>query len=278
VLLTPRYHGPAVLRFDSLVGQPSTPLLRQRRRVADVLATLDPEQWAWPSRCAGWSAQDVVAHLVHTNQAWEASITAGLAGAPTRMFRSFDPVATPPRLVEAMRGWTPSAVLARFEETTESLASVVDGLDDAAWSLTGESPLGHVGLAVVALHGLWDSWVHERDVLLPLGMAPVEEPDEVAACLRYSVALGPAALATGGSTRRGTLAVDATDPDVQFVVEAGSSVLVRDGVAAPDAARLAGPAVTLIDGLTSRAPLTAQVTGTGHWMLSGLAAAFDIID
>lgn len=271
--MTPRYDGPGVLRFDPPAGDLSVLLLRQLRRLADALATIDPRQWAVQSRCDAWSVQDVVAHLIRTNQAWTASIAAALAGEPTRMFRAFDPVATPPRLVEAMRGSAPAEVLARFVETVENLAGMVAGVDEAAWSLTGETPLGHVGLDAVVMHALWDSWLHERDVLLPLGMTPAEQPDEVAACLRYTAALGPAVLALRGSTRRATLTVDATHPDVHAVIEAGPTVVVRHGPAPPDAVLLTGRAVDLIEGLTFRVPLPAQ---PDHWLLSGLATAFDV--
>jgi uncharacterized protein (TIGR03083 family) len=46
------------------------PLLRQRRRLAALLGSLDDQQWATTSRCEQWSVQDVVAHLVSTNQFW----------------------------------------------------------------------------------------------------------------------------------------------------------------------------------------------------------------
>ncbi|HZQ26360.1 MAG TPA: maleylpyruvate isomerase family mycothiol-dependent enzyme [Acidimicrobiales bacterium] len=36
----------------------------ERERLADLLATLTPEQWAMPSLCAGWRVQDVAAHMV----------------------------------------------------------------------------------------------------------------------------------------------------------------------------------------------------------------------
>jgi hypothetical protein len=145
----------------------------------------------------------------------------------------------------------------------------------AGWSVTGESPLGHVALRLVLLHALWDSWIHERDVLLPLGLAPVLEPDEVVACLAYAAALGPALLAAGGSVRRGTLAVDGSEPEAQIIVDVGSTVLLRLDTAA-GAARLTGRAVDLIEGLSFRAPLTADVADADRWLLSGLDAAFDV--
>ncbi len=192
------------------------------------------------------------------------------------MFEFFDPVTTPPRLVDAVEGWTRFEALARYVAASDAVAGAVSGLDGQGWSVTAESPLGHVALRLVVLHALWDSWIHERDVLLPLGLAPVLEPDELVGCLAYAAALGPALLAAGGSVRRGTLAVDGTEPEVQIVVDVGSSVLLRLDTAAAGAARLTGRAVDLIEGLSFRAPLTADVAAADRWLLSGLDAAFDV--
>lgn len=46
----------------TLDGAPSAirePTVRQLERFAATLATLDDDQWANPSRCAGWSSRDV---------------------------------------------------------------------------------------------------------------------------------------------------------------------------------------------------------------------------
>jgi uncharacterized protein (TIGR03083 family) len=274
VILTPRYDGPPALRVESAVGDLSVPLLRQRRRLGSVLAELDAGQWERQSRCHLWSVREVVAHLVRTNQMWRFSITAGLAGTPTVLMRSFDPAAGPPRQVEAMRDWSPARVLDAFVTTTEELAEAAAGLTGDAWSAVGESPLGHVGLDVVVLHALWDSWTHERDALLPLGITPPDEPDEVLACLCYTAGLGPALLACSGSTRRGAVAVTATDPAARLVVEAGPTVVVRDGPAPDGALHLTGPATQLVEGLSLRAPLTVDVPPADRWLLTGVTAAF----
>jgi hypothetical protein len=153
---------------------------------------------------------------------------------------------------------------------------VLAGSDEDTWAQTGESPpLGHVTLRLVAVHALWDSWIHERDILLPLGITPVEEHDEVLACLWYAAALGPALLATRGSTRNGTLTVDATDPRVQVVITAGPHVTVGPGTARPDLAQLRGDAVELAEGLSLRQELAVAVASDDRWLLSGLDAAFD---
>jgi uncharacterized protein (TIGR03083 family) len=277
VLLTPRYDGVPVLQIHGLSGDPSIPLLRQQRRLADALATLEPQQWSSPTRCTRWSVQDVVMHLVGANELWQRSIAGGHAGSPTRLFQAFDPVVTPRQMVDAMHGWTPAEALARFVETTDAIADTVADFDEETWSMTGESPLGHVGLHLVAVHALWDSWIHERDMLLPLGLSPVEEADEVLACLWYVASLGPALLATVGSTRCGTLGVNATSPQVRVVIEVGPHVVVLPDTPRSDVACLVGRAADLVDALTFRTSLSVQVADDDQWLLTGLDAAFDVI-
>jgi uncharacterized protein (TIGR03083 family) len=275
VLLTPRYDEPSFLQLDLTLGDPAVPLLRQRRRLATLLGGLDDEQWAAASRCEGWSVQDVVAHLVSTNQFWAFSIGASIGGEPSRFLATFDPVATPAELVEAVRSQSTADVFDRFVETNESLAGAVAALDEDGWSILGEAPPGHVPLRAGALHALWDSWIHERDIVLPLGLNPVEEPDEITGGLVYCAALSPAFVVARGSSRPGAIAVEVTDPDVRFVVEVGESVVVRVGDVPAGALCLSGPAVELLEALSFRGPLPCRVAEDHQWLLNGLAEVFD---
>ena len=273
--LSPRYDGPCLLRYDTPLGDPATPMVRQRERLAGVLAGLDDEQWAAPSRCAGWSVQDVMKHLTTANQFWALSIASARQGQPTRFLASFDPVATPASMVEAVRGQQPGETLSQFEQSIAAIAEAEAGMIDADWLLLAESPLGHVPIRALAAHALWDSWVHERDVMLPIGLDPVEEPDEIAVCLSYVAALSPAFLASTGSTRTGAIALDATDPPVELVIELGDTVVIRAGSAPAGALHLTGDAVTLTEALSFRAPSPWTIAASDEWMLTGLAAAFD---
>jgi uncharacterized protein (TIGR03083 family) len=275
MLLTPRYDTPSFFRLDLLLGDPAVPLLRQRRRLAALLGSLDDRQWATMSRCEGWSVQDVVAHLVSTNQFWVFSIDAARSGEPTRFLANFDPVTSPVELVDAVRSQSHDEMLDRFIETNEAIAVAIAGLDADGWSLLGEAPPGHVPLGAVALHALWDAWVHERDILLPLGLNPVEESDEIAGCLGYGAALSPAFVVARGSTRRGSIAVEATEPDIRVVVEVGETVVVRSGDAPSDALLLSGPAVELLEALSFRVPMPCPVADDHQWLLGGLAEVFD---
>jgi uncharacterized protein (TIGR03083 family) len=273
--LTPLYDAPNYVRFEAPLDDPSVPLLRQRRRLAATLADLDDARWASPTRCEGWSVQDVVAHLVTTNQFWAFSIKAGLKGEPTRFLTDFDPVASPAELVDAERAQPWERVLDRFVETNEAVADAVAGLDEDGWATLAEAPPGHIPIRGVAMHALWDSWIHERDIVLPLGLAPVEEDDEIAQSLRYAAVLSPAFAVAYGSAQRGAVVVDVTDPDLRVVVEVAEGIRVRDGAAPEGALHLTGSAVELLEGISYRAPLPQPVPDEHQWLFGGLGQVFD---
>ena len=277
MLLTPRYDGPPVLQLAGPTGDPAVPLLRQRRRLVELLAGLDETQWAAASRCEGWTVRDVIAHLVGVDQFWAVSAGAALAGEPTRYLQAFDPVATPAQMVDGTQDLAPAAVLEHFGVGVEALADLLGGLDEDRWSVVAEAPPGHVSLHALALHALWDAWIHERDIVLPLGLPPVVDADEVRASLRYVAALGPALSATRGSVRTGTLVVDGTDPEAHVVVDAGETVVVSDRDAPAGAVRVVGSSVELVEALSFRAPLTADVAEDDRWLLGDLGTVFDAV-
>jgi len=276
--MMPRYDGPPLMHLAGPIGDPSVPLMRQRRRLGGLLSGLDDEQWAAPSRCDGWSVRDVVSHLVTVDQFWVLAATEGLAGRPTRYLADFDPVATPAQLVEGTRDVPPAEVLAGYLDGIEVFGSVVADLDEERWSMPCEAPPGHLPLHLLVHHALWDAWIHERDIAVPLGISTDEEPDELLGSLRYVAALGLALLACAGSERVGTLVVEGTDPALRVVVDAGPTVVIDgppDGDDQPAGLlHLRGSTVDLIEGLSYRAPLPQPVAESDRWLLGGLGEAF----
>lgn len=251
------------------------PVIAQRRRLEALLADLTDAEWQHPSRCDAWTVQDVVSHLISTNGFWAVSIQAGLSGEPTRFLGAFDPVATPAQLADQERGTPPAATLEQLAASTAALAAVVDGLSPADWQVVAEAPPGHLPIALVADHALWDGWVHERDIVLPLGRPPVVEPDEVLTCLHYAAALGSAFEVCAGVATARSVALEVRDPDARIVVTAdGATVRVDAGPAPADAITVAGDAVELLELLSTRdigrpAPAAVEV------LTAGLATVFD---
>jgi uncharacterized protein (TIGR03083 family) len=275
VKLSPRYEGPPVLVVDGPVDDQAVVVARQRRRLEALLAELDDEEWRSPSRCDGWSVQDVVAHLVGVNAFWEASVAVGLAGSPSRVLAAFDPAAHPPLMIEPMRALGPQEVLDQLVQSDDGFLEALARLDDAGWSTTAESPAGHVEIRYLAQHALWDGWIHERDIALPLGRIPVREPDEIASCLRYAVAIGPALAASHPGTVSGCLGVSATDPALELTVDVGDTIGVRDASPPPGTPCLRGDAVELVEALSVRGPLPTGAPAEWHAHLRSLATVFD---
>jgi hypothetical protein len=174
-------------------------------------------------------------------------------------------------MVAGMRDLTPEVVLEQFVSSNDGFLDLLAGLDDDGWATLAEAPPGHLPVRLLAHHALWDSWIHERDIALPLGSTPPVEPDEVAASLRYVAAL-TAALMTGSLT--GTFALRATDPTLTFVIDLADTAALGDVDALPAGPCLLGDAATLVDALTFRVPLPADVPAPWMEMAGGLAAVF----
>ncbi len=273
--LNPRYGDDPIIELRFPPAEILEPLVRQRGRLADCLSSFTDEQWMTPSRCAGWSNRDVIVHLESTNGFWSHSIAEGVRGAPTRFLATFDPVATPAQMVASSQDEGVDELVDRFVASNRSLAELCASLGPADWEATAEAPPGHVSVSAVAHHALWDSWVHERDVLLPVGIEPDQQADELAACLRYAASLGPALALTVGAETVASIQVHATDPETRFSVTIGEHVVVAPTTSDSDL-RMTGGAVELIEALSMRTPLPQSVPHELHWLRSGIAQVFDL--
>lgn len=255
--ISPRYEGPDIITFAD-GADVAEAFVRQRQRQQATLSSLDDGEWGAQSRCGEWTVQDVVAHLDIVNQFFHGSIAAGLAGTPTRMLMGFDPKATPAAMVDDVRSASPDETLAGFVKSNETFCDLVAGLDDEQWSTITEAPAGLLAVSIAVHHALWDAWVHERDIALPLGRTPTEDPDEIKACLRFVAAFTPAlALNMDMATPPATLVIDTTSPDFHLTIEATDRVTVHESPTATTSPRLElrEPAVPLLEALSVRAPL-----------------------
>ena len=274
--LMPRYDGPSVIDVSAFVADPSVPVIRQRDRLAVALSQLSPEEWAAPSRCAGWSVQDVAEHLVTVNQFWVLSISAGIRDEPTRFLESFDPVTVPAALVESARGEAAATTLEKLTVSNAEFRALLDSMSERDWTKSAEAPPGHLAMEAVCAHALWDAWIHERDVLLPLGRDQQIERDEVVTALVYAASLGPAFYLNTGGESSGSLSVQASDPDVEFTVDVSHQVKVRPGAGTDRTAVIKGDAVDLVESFSTRAPLP-LLAEDHRWLVDGLQQAFGAV-
>lgn len=277
MILSPRYEGPTVVTIDGDPRDVLAPLVRQRARLAEIASTFTADQWAAPSRCEGWSVRDVIAHLAGINPLYVASTVAGLEGRPTRMMTQFDPAASPPQMVDMMRDLSAREVLEHFVTSNATLFATVEQLTPDDWSATAESPLGEVSVRLVMSHALWDAWVHERDVLLPLDIEPEVVPDEVVASLRYVAALTQGFAFGAAMECPGRFGIEATAPDFHCVMQVAESVSVHHTRPDPGMPVLRGDAVALTEALSTRTPMPADAPIEWHRIRRGLEFTWDLV-
>lgn len=187
----------------------------EREDLLDLLVTLTPEQWRAPSLCAGWSVQDVVAHVL----SYEELGPRQLAGRFARGALRFDRV---------------NAVGLR-EYRTRSPEQLLDLLRR---HLTPTGLTAGLGGAIALTDGL----IHHQDIRRPLGLPRTVPEERVLPALRTAL-FAPTLL---GALRVRGVRLVATDvewafgrgPEVRSTAEALLTAIAgRRGLAA----ELSGP-------------------------------------
>ena len=235
-----------------------------RDRLTAALANLPVAEWDRPTRCADWSVREVIGHLIVVDGFWAMTFTNALAqAAPTTMLEGFNPSNSTDAMVAATTELEISALLAQFVDGTDALARVVDGFGTEHWEARCESPIGHLPATCNFGHAFWDSWLHERDIFEPVGVAPAIVADELSAATRFSLLF--AGLQGGlvddptpagpGPERAIDVTIAFEDlPDTAIRVQIDRGVRITP--AAVDRAIPAGHAIDVVEGLTGRRPLT----------------------
>jgi uncharacterized protein (TIGR03083 family) len=169
----------------------------QRQRFVAALREFGPGDWAAPSRCTDWSAHDVIRHLCDCNAIIKAWVT-GTGYHELDLTTGYDPRTTPGEQLAASADETPDASRSRFVATTEELLTVARA--QLARSRTSDIrlPYGPMDWTVGPLHGFWDSWLHERDVLLARGIEHPTAGDAIAYATAYGLFIAATAAAALG--------------------------------------------------------------------------------
>jgi uncharacterized protein (TIGR03083 family) len=221
----------------------------QRQRFVAILREFSPGDWAAPTRCAEWSAHEVVRHLCDTNMRAAAiepdDHTLDFTG-------GFDPRVTPRQWLAASAGEPPGATLSRFLATTEERFSRDRARLAQGLRFDAHLPYGPVDWTVRVLHGFWDSWLHERDVLLARGADHPTDGDATAYATAYGVFIAAAVASMFGDPVQEKLTLGGDGGGV-FDLDS------RDGVTltVTRAASEGPPAAEVADTLAGRSPAAA---------------------
>ena len=159
----------------------------QRQRFVTVLQGFGPDDWAAPTRCADWSAHDVVRHLCDGN-----AIATGTDDRTLDISVGFDPRITPRGWLAASADESPDATLGRLVATTEELLVLARARLAQSLSFDVRLPYGPMDWTVLVLHAFWDSWIHERDVLLARGTEHPTDDDATVYATAYGLFIAAA--------------------------------------------------------------------------------------
>lgn len=118
-----------------------------RLRVADMLDSLNPDEWDAPSLCSGWRVRDVAGHLalVPSITTWQMISAAPRAGfnpnrINTLLARRAGSV-PPPQIVAKLRDHADDRTTARALDTRNSLFDVIVHSQDIAIPLRRDFPI-----------------------------------------------------------------------------------------------------------------------------------------
>lgn len=269
------------------------PFRRHRTRFIEALESLSDSEWAATTRCDAWNAGEVVQHLVSADGFWVLTLAGRRQAEPTTYLRGFDPTTSPDAVIAPKRDASRDEALAAFGESTDQLAAALDDIGDDEWSLQSESPFGHVPLRVIAAHALWDSWLHERDVLVPLGRAAPVEDEELLAATTFTLFYGGA---QGGVLDDPDAVGDGPDAPIEVTVAfddlPGRPLRIRidrdvvvepadgDGDGGGDGggdAVLGGGAVEFVEAVSGRAPAESVLARLPADLAAQLARARQIL-
>jgi uncharacterized protein (TIGR03084 family) len=191
-------------------------LAAQHAELSRILTGLQPEHWATPSLCPGWSVADVVLHLAQSDEIALGSargtigVAARNAGWDMEGMRAgritVDEVAA--AAVEEQRGAPPHELLARWSAAAAGLVAtlaITDPKRPLPW-VVGDLPA-----RTLATTRLAECWIHTGDIAGPLGI-PMETTDRLWHIARLAWRTIPYAFARAGQSLAGPVAVVLTAP------------------------------------------------------------------
>ena len=232
-----------------------------------VAASLTPEQWAAQSLCPDWTMHGVVVHATSIEQI--------LIGWPPGGDAPFAQIGPVHRELAAM---TPDELLARFRDVVAQRRAELDAMGEDDFATTGPTPVGPATYARFMDIRMFDNWVHERDIRVPLGIpgdddGPTGESalDEVHQSLGYIVGK-KIGLEDGKS-----IAFDLTGPVVRrMLVRVDGRAAVVDELPNPDATITTDSLTFMLlacGRIDPEAPIAdGRVTWTGDDEIGGRAA------
>jgi hypothetical protein len=171
----------------------------------------------------------------------------GAAGTATTLLQGFDPHATVQAAAAMLGELTPAAARESIAAMDVAVDRELEEMAAAGWSAITEAPPGQLPAYLSVNHFLFDSWVHEYDLMVPRGERPFIDVREASAVVRYLLGLASVTIAS-----ETPLDVRLCDPEVRVGIDVAHGQ-VRVSASVPSrAAVIEGRLVDVVDRTTGR--------------------------
>src|SRR4051794_34416213 len=231
-------------------------LRSQRQRLPELFRGLRDDEWKSPSRCTEWSVHEVVRHLCDVTLLWLDL----LRGEPFERVApgGIDPRTTPLAWLERSATECPADTIAVFEDASAEIVDLVESIVASNRADRVDFAYGTIPWSTLVLHLFWDAWVHERDVLIPLGR-PQESPEvESTAAAAHGLLMSGLPFKLLHRPLDETVVLDGAGGGVFRLAATDDTVTVaRNGSDESDDA-LRGPLPDVVDSLVGREPELAK--------------------
>jgi uncharacterized protein (TIGR03083 family) len=242
----------------------------QRTRLRSWLDDLPDDRWAGPTRCRGWDTGLLVRHLSSAAQFLGYTLAEASGGTATTLLQGMDTRSTVAAAAEVLGDREPGEARAFLAGVDDGVDRALDRLGPRGLGATAEGPPGHMPAHLVVSHFLFDSWVHEYDLLLPRGERPPVDPVEAEVVVRYLAGLAP--VLTGASV---PLDLRLSAPELRIAVACdGPAVTVHVGGAPGRGSVVEGTVLDVVDRMSGRPGGPVEGDDEGLAVLDALADVF----
>ncbi len=228
------------------------------------LGALPDDEWGGPTRCESWDTNNLVRHLASACQFLGYTLHEAHQGKATTLLEGMDTRSTVEAAGAMLGDLTPAQLRALLADMDAAVDAEMDALGPDGLLAMAEAPPGHVPAYLAISHFLFDSWVHEYDLMLPRGERPQVEDRESLVVAAYLTGL--AVVLTDATV---SLDIRLSQPDLRLGiwVEAGATVVSCRSVP-DDALVVEGSVVDVVD----------RITGRPRGVVQGNSGALEVLD
>jgi uncharacterized protein (TIGR03083 family) len=222
----------------------------QRQRMTALFHGFDESQWQTQSRCSEWTVQQVVRHLVDAATI-EGELLRGEG--PRNEGGRIDPRTDPGKWLAASDGQSSAETLAAFDAASTAEQAALEQRSRMGGEVLLPGPYGPMHWTSLVAHLFWDAWVHERDIVVPLGITHDATAEEDRLAALYALVVSATAPTFVGGTVTTTVELTGAARDVYDIAASADGTRVEI-VDRADDAKVRAELGPLVDSLAGRGP------------------------